>query len=102
MVPAFPGRPAARPFVFIVCTGMCEAPAPGEVRAITERFSTVEGGRETLPLAFAAPNALCLDGETRTLFVTCAPRREASLICAAPRFTAWPPVKPLREVAVTA
>jgi len=59
---------------------MCEAPAPGEVRVITERFSTDEGGRETLPLVFAAPNALCLDGETPKLFVTCAPRSEASLI----------------------
>lgn len=75
-----PGRPAVRPFVFIVRTGMCEAPAPGEVRVITERFSTDEGGRETLPLAFAAPNALCLDGETPTLFVTRALRKEASSI----------------------
>jgi len=76
----FPGRPGVRPFVFIVWTGMCEAPAPGEVRAITERFSTDEGGRDTLPLAFAAPKALCLDGETPRLFVTCAPRSEDSLI----------------------
>ena len=47
---------------------------------MTERFSTDEGGRETLPLVLAAPNALCLDGETPTLLVTCAPRNEASLI----------------------
>src|SRR5580692_12260223 len=102
VVPAFPGRPGVRPFVFMVRTGGCEAPAPGAVRAITERFSTDDGGRLTFPLAFAAPNALCLDGETPALLVTCAPRNEASLIWAAPRLTAWPPVKPLREVAVTA
>jgi hypothetical protein len=76
----FPGRPDVNPFVFMACTGMCEAPAPGEVRAITERFSTEEGGRETLPFAFAAPKALCLDGETPRLLVTRAPRREASLM----------------------
>jgi hypothetical protein len=91
-----------KPFVFTVRTGKCEAPAPGEVRAITDRFSTDEGGRLTLPLAFAAPNALCLVGENPAPFLTCAPRNDASLICAAPRFTACPPVNPLREVAVTA
>src|ERR1700720_4410502 len=69
-----PGRAAFSPFVSIVWTGMCDAPAPGEVRAMTERFSTADGGRDTLPLAFAAPKALCLDGEEPTLFVTCAPR----------------------------
>src|SRR6202030_1183244 len=66
----FPGRPGVNPFVLMACTGMCEAPAPAEVRAITARCSTDEGGRETLPRAFAAPKELCLDGETPRLLVT--------------------------------
>jgi hypothetical protein len=86
----------------MVRTGMCEAPDAGAVRAMTERFSTELGGRLTLPLAFAAPNALCRVGETPTLLVTRAPRKEASSMWAAPRLTAWPPLKPLRDVAVTA
>ena len=73
-----PGRPADKLFVFIVRTGMCDAPAPGDVRAITERFSTELGGRLTLPLALPAPKALCFVGETPTLFVTFALRKEAS------------------------
>jgi len=59
---------------------MCEAPAAGAVRAMTERFSIELGGRLTLPLALAAPSALCFEGEKPALFVTCAPRSEASLI----------------------
>jgi hypothetical protein len=69
-----PGRVGVSPFVFIVWTGMCDAPAPGVVRAMTERFSTAEGGRETLPLALTAPNALCLVGDTPRLLVTFALR----------------------------
>jgi hypothetical protein len=80
VVPAFAGRPALKPFVFIVWTGVCEAPAAGVVRAITERFSTELGGRLTLPLALAAPSALCLVGEKPALLVTCALRSEASSI----------------------
>ena len=58
---------------------MCEAPAPGEVRAITERFSTELGGRLTLPRALPAPKVLCLVGETPALFVTRALRNDDSL-----------------------
>jgi hypothetical protein len=96
------GRPAVEPFVFIVRTGRCEAAAAGEVRAITERFSTEEGGRLTLPLELAGPNALCRVGEKPAPFLTCAPRSEASLTCAAPRLMACPPVNAVREAAVTA
>ena len=53
---------ADSPVVLIVCTGMCEAAAPGAVRAITERFCIDDGGAETCPLRFAAPNELCLFG----------------------------------------
>jgi len=74
-----PARPGARLLVFIVCTGMCEAPAPGEVRAMTERFSTELGGRLTLPRALPAPKVLCLVGETPALFVTRALRNDDSL-----------------------
>ena len=88
--------------MLIVWTGMCEALAAGAVRAITERFSTELDGRLTLPLVLAAPNALCLVGETPAPFDTCVPCSEASLICAALRLTAWPLVNVLREAAVTA
>jgi len=72
-----PARPGARLLVFIVCTGMCEAPAPGEVRVMTERFSTELGGRLTLPRALPAPKVLCFVGETPALFVTRAFRNDA-------------------------
>jgi hypothetical protein len=51
------GRPADSAPVFIVRTGMCEAAAPGAVRAITERFWTAEGGTARA-CKFAAPKEL--------------------------------------------
>ncbi len=95
-------RPADKCCAFIVRTGMCEAAAAGAVRAITERFITEEGGVETRPRAFAAPVKLALVGVNETRFVTCAPRREASVKCAEPRLIACPFTKVLREAAVTA
>jgi len=95
-------RPADKPCVFIVRTGMCEAAAAGAVRAITERFITDDGGVETRPRALAAPVKLALVGENEAPFVTCAPRSDACVRCAEPRFMACPFTKVLREAAVTA
>jgi hypothetical protein len=41
--------------VFMVRTGMWEAPVAGAVRAITARFVTEDGGVDTRPRALAAP-----------------------------------------------
>ena len=98
----FVGRPDESPVVVMVRTGVCEAAAPGVVRAITERFCTDAGGVATCALMLAAPNELCRVGVNDVRLLTWAPRSEASVICAAPRLTAWPLTKPLREVAVTA
>ena len=73
-----PACPADRLLVFIVWTGMCDAPAPGAVRATTDRFSTELGGRLTLPRALPAPKVLCFVGETPALFVTRALRNDDS------------------------
>jgi hypothetical protein len=51
----FPTRPADSPRESIVLTGMCEAAAPGDVRATTERFIAEDGGVATRPRPFAAP-----------------------------------------------
>jgi hypothetical protein len=48
-------RPAESERVSMVRTGMCEAAAPGVVRAITERLVTDAGGVATRPRALAAP-----------------------------------------------
>jgi hypothetical protein len=98
----FPDRPGVRPLVFMVWNRKFDAAEPGAVRAMTGRFSTEEGGREALPLVFAAPKALCFDGETPRLVVTRAPRSVASLKWMPLRLMAWPPANALREVAVTA
>jgi hypothetical protein len=45
----FAAWPADSPRVSIVRTGMCEAAAPGAVRAITGRFATDAGGVDTRP-----------------------------------------------------
>ena len=95
-------RPTDKPRVFIVRTGMCEAAAAGAVRAITERFITDDGGVDTRPRAFAAPVKLALVGVNEAPLVTRAPRREASVRCAAPRLIACPFTKAFREAAVTA
>lgn len=104
--PAFTGellvRPADKRWVFIVRTGMCEAAAPGAVRATTERFITDEGGVDTRPRAFAAPVKLALVGVNEAPLLTRAPRREASVRCVAPRLIAWPFTNAFREAAVTA
>src|SRR5712692_7404543 len=97
-----PVRPADKPWVFIVRTGMCEAAAAGAVRAMTDRFITEEGGVETRPRALAAPVKLALVGVNETRFVTCAPRSEAWVKCMEPRLIACPFTKVLREAAVTA
>jgi len=47
----FPAWPADSPRVSIVRTGMCEAAAPGAVRAITGRLATDAGGIDTRPRA---------------------------------------------------
>lgn len=101
-LPVLPARPADRPRVFIVRTGMCEAPAAGAVRAMTERFITDEGGVETRPRAFAAPVKLALVGAKDAPLVTRAPRSAASVRCMEPRLMACPFTKALREAAVTA
>jgi hypothetical protein len=98
----FPARPGVSPFVFIVRTRISDAPLAGAVRAMTGRFWTDIGGRATLPLADAAPNELCLPGESRKSFVTRALRSEASVSRAEPRLIARPPVNSPREAAVTA
>jgi hypothetical protein len=72
----FAGR---RPLLLAARTDMWDAAAAGAVRAMTERFWTDAGGRATLALAFAAPNALALEGEKPTWLVTCAPLKEASV-----------------------
>lgn len=97
-----PLRPADKPCVFIVRTGMCEAAAAGAVRATTERFATDAGGVETRPRAFAAPVKLALVGENEAPLVTRASRSEAWVKCMEPRLIAWPFTKVLREAAVTA
>jgi hypothetical protein len=51
----FPTRPADSPRESIVLTGMCEAAAPGDVRATTARFIAEDGGVATRPREFAAP-----------------------------------------------
>jgi hypothetical protein len=81
---------------------MCEAAAPGVVRATTERFVTDEGGVETRPRAFAAPVKLLRVGVKSARFVTCAPRSEASFTRIDPRLIACPFTNALREAAVTA
>jgi hypothetical protein len=97
-----PFRPADKPRVSMVRTGMCEAAAAGAVRAITERFMTLAGGVETRPRALAAPVKLARVGEKSARLVTCAPRSEASLTRIDPRLMAWPLTKVFREAAVTA
>jgi hypothetical protein len=100
--PLLPPRPVDSPRVSIVRTGMCEAAAPGAVRAITERFITEAGGIETRPRLFAAPVKLVRVGVKPARFVTCAPRSDASLTRIDPRLMACPFTKALREAAVTA
>lgn len=95
-------RPAESVRVSIVRTGMCEAAAPGAVRAITERLVTEAGGVATRPRALAAPVKLLRVGEKFAPLLTRALRSEASVMCAAPRFTACPFTNVLREAAVTA
>lgn len=48
-------RPAESVRASIVRTGMCEAAAPGVVRATTERLVTEAGGVATRPRALTAP-----------------------------------------------
>jgi len=98
----FPARPAESPRVSIVRTGMCEAAAPGAVRAITDRFVTEAGGAATRPRPFAAPVKLLRVGVKSARFVTCAPRSDASLTRIDPRLMACPFTNVLREAAVTA
>lgn len=86
----------------IVRTGRCEAPAAGAVRAITERFTTDDGGVETWPRAFTAPVKLVRVGVSPTRLLTWAPRREAAVRCMEPRLMACPFTKVFREAAVTA
>jgi hypothetical protein len=99
---AFPARPAVKERVSIVRTGMCEAAAPGAVRAITERFATDAGGVETRPRAFTVPVKLLRVGVRLARLETCALRSDASVTCIDPRFTAWPFTKASREAPVTA
>ena len=103
-IPPFtaPFRPADKPRVSMVRTGMCEAAAAGAVRAITERFVILAGGVETRPRVLAAPVKLARVGEKSARLVTCAPRNEASLRRIDPRLMAWPLTKVFREAAVTA
>lgn len=98
----FPAWPADSPRVSIVRTGMCEAAAPGAVRAITGRLATDAGGIDTRPRAFAAPVKLLRFGEKSARLVTCAPRSDASVTRIDPRLTACPFTNVLREAAVTA
>jgi hypothetical protein len=95
-------RPSVSPRVSIVRTGVCEAAAPGAVRATTERFATEAGGVATRPRAFAAPVKLVRVGVKPARLVTCAPRSDASVTRIDPRLTACPFTKALREAAVTA
>jgi hypothetical protein len=98
----FPARPAETPRLSIVRTGMCEAAAPGVVRATTDRFVTDDGGVATRPRAFAVPVKLLRVGVKSARFVTCAPRSDASLTRIDPRLTACPFTNVFREAAVTA
>jgi hypothetical protein len=98
----FPGRAAESPRLSIVRTGMCEAAAPGAVRATTERFATDDGGVDTRPRAFAAPVKLLRVGLKSARLVTCAPRSDASFTRIDPRLMACPFTNALREAAVTA
>jgi hypothetical protein len=102
--PVFPTRPADNARVSMVRTEMCEAAAPGAVRAITERFITDDGGVETRPraFAFAAPVKLPRVGEKSARLVTCALRSDASVTRIDPRLMACPLTNALREAAVTA
>jgi hypothetical protein len=102
LTPPFPTRPADSVRESIVLTGMCEAAALGAVRATTERLATDEGGVATCPRPFAAPLKLALVGLNEAPLVTCAPRKEASLRCVAPRLIACPFTNAFREAAVTA
>jgi len=81
---------------------MCEAAAPGDVRATTERFIAELGGVATCPRAFAAPVKLVRVGVKSARFVTCAPRNDASFTRIDPRLIACPFTNALREAAVTA
>jgi hypothetical protein len=98
----FPARPADSPRVSIVLTGMCEAAAPGDVRATTERLIAEDGGVATRPRAFAAPVKLVRVGVKSARLVTCAPRKDACVTCIDPRLIACPFTNALREAAVTA
>ena len=51
---------------------------------------------------FAAPTKLDLAGRKLAPLVTCAPRKDACVMCIDPRFTTWPFTKVEREAAVTA
>lgn len=90
--------------MFIVRTGMCAAAAAaaGAVRAMTLRFWTLAGGTLTWARAFAVPAKLALPGRKTAPFVTCAPRKDAAVMCMLARFTAWPFTKASREAALTA
>ena len=72
------------------------------MRAITERFATDDGGVATCDRALAVPVKLACVGEKFAWFVTCAPRKDASVTCVAPRLIACPFTKAFREAAVTA
>jgi hypothetical protein len=47
--------PGVKPEEFIVRTGAFAAPVAGDVRAITDRFCTEDGGVATRELVFPAP-----------------------------------------------
>ncbi len=74
-----PVRPATSALLLIVCTGKCDAPAAGVVRAITARFWIALDGVLTRAPAFAEPMKLCFVGEKEARFATCAPLRDAAV-----------------------
>src|SRR5258708_33184556 len=95
-------RPEVRPLLLTVRTCDCDALCAGAVRAITVRFCTAAGGVAACDLMFTAPSELCCVGLIPTELVTCAPLRAPGVSRVAPRLTAWPFMKVLRFVTVTA
>jgi hypothetical protein len=72
------------------------------VRATTARFWIVAEGVATRELKFAWPRELCCVGLSPTEFVTCAPFKDASVMCIAPRLMDCPLTNVLRFATVTA
>jgi hypothetical protein len=102
LIVPLPGLPALIALLLAMRTGAWEAPAAGDVRAITERFCTAEDGLDTCELILAAPSELCGVGLIPTELVIFAFFNEAAVTRELAGLIRWPFMKALRFAVVTA